>query len=93
MRPPVPIGIEHDSRGARIVYRYQHPSGGKLHREPIAHRPNWPAVAVGVALVWLGTALGLSGQLDGANLIGGPLLMGAGGWVVIRQAIRAGVRW
>ena len=91
-----PLGIEHDDRGVRVVYRdvVRHPSGhwhSGLTRDEIARHASRRRLTVAWGLIALGTLVGLTAdRLDGAQLIASPLMIGAGGWGLIRAGRSGG---
>ena len=87
-----PLGIEHDDRGVRVVYRdvVRHPSGhwhSGLTRDEIARHASRRRLTVAWGLIALGALVGLTAdRLDGAQLIAAPVLIALGGWLVVRGA-------
>lgn len=93
------LGVRTNPDGTRVrIIMWEHPSGYvRFTQEPLeTPRINvrWWRVLAGVALIWFGVAWGWeSAHLSGANLIGAPLTVLAGGVLVVLEAVRAGVRW
>ena len=92
MTRPTPLGIEHDHRGVRLVWHVPHPSSPRaLAREELARHRTRRRLVVAWTLILAGTWVGLTADpLDGANLIASPLMIGAGGWGLIRAGRRGG---